>query len=501
MNRHIIDPSILAQDLPDSLDTSFSMNHSLLSHPFRDLDLDPIHYILTTPDIPLGSGHSSCIKFNHRGDLLASGRLDGVVVIFDFETYGVAKKLRGHVRQVQSLSWASDDRYILSASLDWKAILWDLQTGEKVKIVRFQAPIFVAELHPKNIDQFVVALFEDKPILVDISKDEPVKRVIPTQSKQAQDNGEEEDPKIQTTIAKFTPSGNHIFTGTNKGWINVIDTKTCQTLASTETTARSIITLLKFTESGTTMVLNFSDRVIREFDVPNIIKPDYNFNEFSISQRNTYQDVVNRAAWNNVGLSNDMGEYVLGSTYMNHQIHIWERVKGSLMKILETIEEVSTVEWHPHKACVATIGLDEGRIYVYSYQTPQKWSALAPDFVEVEENIDYVEQEDEFDIPPPEELNQRRLDLEDEDVDVLTMDETSGYQFKPGDFCMPVLLNAAGSDSEDEIVQLGAGTFRKKSPSKEWMDGDTEMNASGDETKRSTNGRGAQNGPKRKRKE
>ena len=92
------------------------------------------------------SGHSSCIRFNHHGDLLASGRLDGGIAIFDLDTYGVARKLRGHMRQVQSLSWSADDRYLLSASLDWKAILWDLQTGEQLRTVRFEAPIFIAEL-------------------------------------------------------------------------------------------------------------------------------------------------------------------------------------------------------------------------------------------------------------------------------------------------------------------------------------------------------------------
>ena len=62
----------------------------------------------------------------------------------------MARKLRGHMRQVQSLSWSASDRYILSASLDWKAILWDLQTGEQLRTVRFEAPIFIAELQPSN---------------------------------------------------------------------------------------------------------------------------------------------------------------------------------------------------------------------------------------------------------------------------------------------------------------------------------------------------------------
>ena len=53
--------------------------------------------------VHIGSGHATCLRFNRKGDFLASGRVDGTVVIFDIETNGVARKLRGHIRQMQSL--------------------------------------------------------------------------------------------------------------------------------------------------------------------------------------------------------------------------------------------------------------------------------------------------------------------------------------------------------------------------------------------------------------
>jgi len=472
MNLSLVDPFVLAQDLPEALETSFR------------------------------SGHSTCIRFNHRGDLLASGRLDGAVVIFDVETNAIARKLKGHLRQVQSLSWSADDRYLLTASLDWKAILWDLETGERVRTVRFEAPIFIAELHPTNHFLFVVALFEEQPMLVDVTNTEPVKKTIPSAPKRSESERESatekqlaQDAKQTTTVAKFSPSGNHIFAGTNKGWINVIDINSCKVLASSQVT-HAIVILISLTSSGKDMVVNSSDRIIRTLHVPNINSQEYDFDSFHLEVEHKFQDVVNKLSWNHVAWSNT-GEYVMASTWMNHHVYIWERNHGSLVKILETPDEVSVVEWHPHRPCVAAIGLEEGRIFVYSILTPQRWSALAPDFVEVEENIEYVEQEDEFDIPPPEELHKRRLNLEDEEVDVLTIDTVKGSQFKPGDFIMPVILNIDGSESEDDVVAIGAGQFRRKTPGKEWMD-DGDITPSGDESKR-VNGRGAQNGPKRKR--
>ncbi|MCV5137968.1 hypothetical protein OFB61_25460, partial [Escherichia coli] len=71
------------------------------------------------------------------------------------------------------------------------------------------------------------------------------------------------------------------------------------------------------------------------------------------------------------------------------------------------------------KPLLGALCLETGSINIWSVTSPQRWSALAPDFVEVEENVEYIEKEDEFDIHPHEEIQKRRLDAEDEDVDVL----------------------------------------------------------------------------------
>jgi COMPASS component SWD1 len=134
MNVALTDPFVLAQDYPE------------------------------TPTAHLRSGHSTCARFSRRGDFLASGRVDGIVVIFDVETNGVARKLCGHVRQIQSLSWSSDGRYLLSASQDWKVVLWDLSDGVlagaekekgsvggvRLRTLRVGGPVYMADMHPQN---------------------------------------------------------------------------------------------------------------------------------------------------------------------------------------------------------------------------------------------------------------------------------------------------------------------------------------------------------------
>ena len=161
------------------------------------------------------------------------------------------------------------------------------------------------------------------------------------------------------------------------------------------------------------------------------------------------------------------------------------------------------MQWHPSRPLVAACGLETGRIYLWSIITPQRWSALAPDFAEVEENVEYIEREDEFDIHPIEEIHKRRLDLEDESVDVLTIEPTKG-EFDDEAFRMPVLLEIDDSESEEEIVAIGPGTMRRKSPGegREWMNG-AESGDSGDDRtmakRTTTNGTSKASGRSRKR--
>lgn len=439
------------------------------------------------------SGHSTCLRFNRKGDYLASGRVDGTVVIWDLDTMGVARKLRGHSKSISSLSWSRCGRYLLSACQGWKAILWDLQDGTRYREVRFRAPVYIAELHPWNHHQFVVSLFEEQPLLVDISEPIDVKHILPSAPKRTNtdDNAAlrekqaKEDAKQMTTVTIYTATGDHILAGTSKGKLNIIDAKTHEIIFS-EKICNGVVTTLRLTGSGRELLVNAQDRIIRTFHVPNLSAEDLDPDTIQLPIEHKFQDVVNRLSWNHVTFSST-GEYVSASTYNNHELYIWERNHGSLVRMLEgPKEEQGVIEWHPHRALLAACGLETGRINIWSVTSPQRWSALAPDFVEVEENVEYVEREDEFDIHPQEEIHKRRLDQEDEDIDVLTIDQVGDDQ----GFRMPILFNLGESDSEEEFVTVSTGTMRRRTPG---ADGDADGDATGTEEKavgKKTTGRG-----------
>ena len=62
-------------------------------------------------------------------------------------------------------------------------------------------------------------------------------------------------------------------------------------------------------------------------------------------------------------------------------------------------EGLADLAWHPTRPVVASVSMS-GVIYLWAKDYTENWSAFAPDFKELEENEEYVEREDEFDIMP-----------------------------------------------------------------------------------------------------
>ena len=198
---------------------------------------------------------------------------------------------------------------------------------------------------------FVASVFEDQPVLVDISHSVPLRRPLPSIPKKSNIDGEgisekqaAQDAKQTTYITIFTSRGDHIIAGTSKGWLNVIEISTCRIIHSTRICSNGFIILLRLTTSGRDMVANCSDRIIRTIPVADLSEENVDPDNIKLEVEHKFQDVVNRLSWNHVAFS-ATGDYVTASTYMNHDIYLWERDHGSLVKILEgPKEELGVVE-------------------------------------------------------------------------------------------------------------------------------------------------------------
>ncbi|KAL8277331.1 hypothetical protein RQP46_010284 [Phenoliferia psychrophenolica] len=387
-----------------------------------------------------------CARFNPRGvfagHFLAVGRLDGAVAVYDFETKGVVRWLEGHVKAVTTLCWSLNSRYLLSASRDWNAIIWDLSSaawntpeGERRDTVQ---PVFV-DLRPDG------GRWELETSVEDPDGDE--------------DEEEEGTKKLRevSSICRFNPRGDLIYVGTSKGNINIWDVQTKTFLWSENTGSNTTIKHMEFDDKGSTLVINSNDRCIRVIRLlptapsSSDSEPEEDDEEengdkgpaaadededaeiasppaprpprvpwFEIQHR--FQDLVNRTPWNGCGFSRD-GEYIIGGAghKASHNIYIWDRESGGLIKILEGPKDpLEDLDWHPIRPLIASVS-SLGLIHIWTTGITENWSAYAPGFEELDENMEYPEKEDEFDIEDESVIKRRKADLQDRPVDIVSV--------------------------------------------------------------------------------
>ncbi|CDR98622.1 hypothetical protein [Sporisorium scitamineum] len=216
------------------------------------------------------------------------------------------------------------------------------------------------------------------------------------------------------TAARFTPDSRFIVAGTSKGSLLIFDATSGDLLDEQKTLSTSSgVKELAFDAAGKFLVVNCNDRAIRIVSVSTTTDPSHIQSDttepvrpskrlrpttLSLTLLHKIQDMIQRTAWNNIGFSPSSDYIFAGAAHKaSHNVYIWDRSSGTLSKILEGPKDWSIgVDWHPSRPMLASAS-NTGAIYVWFTPTEEIWSAYAPGFEELEENMEYEEREDEFD--------------------------------------------------------------------------------------------------------
>ncbi|GAX82973.1 hypothetical protein CEUSTIGMA_g10400.t1 [Chlamydomonas eustigma] len=417
------------------------MNRRLLD-PFQSVELPEI------VEEYLSNGLATAAAFNRRGTLLATGTADGSIVIWDFGTKGVAKSLNEHSSTVSSVCWSRDGRFLVSGSEDQRIIMWDVLTGNQEKCIALDHPVSSLSLTRQPPYQCIVN-FSDGSTALKIDFSTGDQKQLPT-------FGEGEGLPGSTAILN-PKHGDIIILGQSRGsFLAMIDLTTLLCLDIIKLPNNARVNGLTLNRKGNLLLVNCHDRILRMFElyvrstlpssaqcgldthlvtehmssimssasagskavmtslllVPNPeAQPstvDNNNNNVPSSSSTTplglfhhlrdFQNVVERCSWRSCCFSSD-SEHVIGASASKaeHQLYIWNRIHGNMERILEGPKEGSSVVlWHPVRSVLLSV-TGAGRVLCWARIYSENWSAFAPDFLELEENVEYVEREDEFD--------------------------------------------------------------------------------------------------------
>uniref|UniRef100_A0A8I5ULQ6 RB binding protein 5, histone lysine methyltransferase complex subunit n=1 Tax=Pongo abelii TaxID=9601 RepID=A0A8I5ULQ6_PONAB len=206
-----------------------------------------------------------------------------------------------------------------------------------------------------------------------------------------------DDDSDLNVVASFDRRGEYIYTGNAKGKILVLKTDSQDLVASfrvtTGTSNTTAIKSIEFARKGSCFLINTADRIIRVYDGREILTCGRDGEPEPMQK---LQDLVNRfcpAAC---------------------PVHLGE--------------ETLLLLWHPVRPIIASIS--SGVVSIWAQNQVENWSAFAPDFKELDENVEYEERESEFDIEDEDksEPEQTGADAaEDEEVDVTSVDPIAAF--------------------------------------------------------------------------
>ena len=131
-------------------------------------------------------------------------------------------------------------------------------------------------------------------------------------------------------MAIFDRAGEHIFVGTPSGKIHVFDSVTLE-LISTCDIVNSTIQDMILSPDNKSLLVNAKDRILRTISISDVR---------NMTSEHKFQDLVNRVQWTCCTFSPDC-EYIVAGCTSNHNLYLWERSGGSLVKILEGPREPS----------------------------------------------------------------------------------------------------------------------------------------------------------------
>ncbi|EXB97685.1 Retinoblastoma-binding protein 5 [Morus notabilis] len=405
----------------------------------------------------LEHGVMKCIAFNRRGTLLAAGCSDGSCVIWDFETRGIAKELKDKEcsAAITSVCWSKYGHRILVSAADKSLTLWDVVSGEKITRTTLQQTSLQARLHPgSSTPSLCLACpLSSAPMIVDLDTGNTT--VLPVSIPDAgagaapppKNKFSDVTPSFTPTAACFNKSGDVVYVGNSKGEVLLVDYKSAQVRAMVPTSGGAVIKNIVFCRNGQYLLTNSNDRTIRIYENLLLSKDGLKaLDELSeategqddveklkavglkcLTLFREFQDSITKMHWKAPCFSGD-GEWVIGGSASKgeHKIYIWDR-GGHLVKILEGPKEaLIDLAWHPVHPIIVSVSLT-GLVYIWAKDYTENWSAFAPDFKELEENEEYVEREDEFDLIPETEKAKEINANEDDEVDIVTVEKDSAF--------------------------------------------------------------------------
>lgn len=425
------------------------------------------------------AGHSqTCCTFNQSGSAAASGTRQGNVVIWDVITRSVAYVLEHPVKlaaaqhgksrispcPVVSVSFSSSGHRVLAVYSDGTIAVYDVLKQAVLAWITHTHVIRAASFHPIDSRIIAISIEQEEPRICTLDYSaataNPQIQTAPMDLEKMQTRTlKASDFSLNTketmSTVEFDTTGTLILVGGSRGTVSLVGFPSHQLHSTTRATTKSMSIQTIVTGFDPHFVLfQTSERTLRLFEIQfetfdkpmpsSHFHPDTeqktteqsSSHEITVTQKATlhflhdFADIVHSVGWHRCCFSGNSELILAGrSEKQTHSIHIFHRETKELVNILQQHDErLLDLAYHPVlpllMACTTS-----GRSHMWTKYHSNDWAAFAPDFVPLNDNEEYIEAEDEFDVPTEKELqyreSQKKQQAEEDgngdDIDIMTM--------------------------------------------------------------------------------
>lgn len=295
------------------------------------------------------------------------------------------------------------------------------------------------QIHPKDACAGIATLSDGSLVAfwVPVTAWEDQNNVQPTHVKIATVHKAE---GLHISCATLDPYGDKIYAATSSGSLlgfevsavfdelanDVEATPTIQPSFAINVPGGASVSHIVVSRNGGKLILNSADGAIRMYSTKECwTTPEENDKPVLV-----FQDMTSKVQFCSCDFSGD-GEIILAGANgvdKKYILYIWDANTGDLLDNLTGASiEIHSVAWHPTRSFLATAASD-GLVDIWGSRV--NWTAFAPDFQALAENIEYVEREDEFDVEESgESAVKEKNDIGDENtqVDIIAIDKVPEY--------------------------------------------------------------------------
>ncbi|RKP17316.1 WD40 repeat-like protein, partial [Rozella allomycis CSF55] len=298
------------------------------------------------------------------------------------DTKNVVRKLKAHKAGVTCIDWFKDTKYMISSCRNGQVYLWDVVSQQAQLVFEESGKVLVAaRFHPHDKNMCLVIPMNSSPLIIKNGISKEIIRVF----------------DAEFSDASFMNDGAMLVYGDSSGKLLLLDIENDKLICEAENFASPIYQIVVkqkyclFACKNRNVIVNYADRSVRMYTI--------DFVSGTINLIHKLQDLVDRPLWSRIAFSGDE-EYILGGTNNKsiHNIYVWSKHSGTLFKMLEGPREgLIDLNFHPYRPIIASLSA-YGVIFLWKGSIDENWSAYASNFQELQDNEEYEEREDEFDI-------------------------------------------------------------------------------------------------------